>query len=83
MHSFKVALVGAFAGTLMACNAASSHAGPLLTNVAAMKSMTADEWVQVRWDTTKGLAGTLLGTDPGTCGLPFEHYRPYGYRWRH
>jgi len=49
MRTFRVTLVCAFAGALMACNVAALHAAPLPTNVAAMKSMVADRSVQVRW----------------------------------
>src|SRR6201997_5580275 len=47
MH--RTALACAFAGALMASNVASLHAAPLPTNVAVMKSMVADNSIQVRW----------------------------------
>ena len=47
MRTVRLAFVSAFAGTLLACNVAS--ATPLPTNVAAMKSMMANNSVQVRW----------------------------------
>jgi hypothetical protein len=83
MHSFKVALVGAFTGTLMACNV-SHAAAPLPTNVAAIKLMAADKSVQVRWGYQRGgwRAHSWERTQE-PAAYAFEHYRPYGYRWRH
>ena len=49
MHIFRMAFVGGFAGALMAGNVATLHAAPLPTNVASMKSMVADNLIQVRW----------------------------------
>src|SRR5258708_2288706 len=49
MRIFRMAFVGAFAGALMAGNVATLHAAPLPTNVASMKSMVADNSIQVRW----------------------------------
>jgi hypothetical protein len=54
MHTFRWALVCAFAGGVMACNVASLHAAPLPTNVAAMKSMAADSSINVRWGGWRG-----------------------------
>jgi len=86
MHRFRAALVGAFAGTLMACNVASLHASPLPTNVAAMKSMAADKSVQVRWGYHRGgwRARSWEWTQE-PAAYDFEHHRHYyrGYRWRH
>jgi hypothetical protein len=44
-----MALVGGFAGALMAGNVATLYAAPLPTNVASMKSMVADNSIQIRW----------------------------------
>jgi hypothetical protein len=49
MRIFRMAFVGGFAGALMAGNVATLHAAPLPTNVASMKSMVADNSIQVRW----------------------------------
>ena len=78
MHGFKVALVGAFTGTLMACNVATSHAAPLPTNVAAMKSMAADASVQGRWVYygRRWRAHAWERTQEPSA-YAFEHYRPY------
>jgi len=84
MHSFKVALMGAFTGTLVACNVATSDAAPLPTNVAAMKLMAADKSVQVRWGYYRERWRThSWERTQEPAAYAFEHYRPYGYRWRH
>jgi hypothetical protein len=54
MHTFRLAFACTFAGALMACNAASLHAAPLPTNVAAIKSMVADGSIKVRWGGWRG-----------------------------
>ena len=54
MRIFRMAFVGAFAGALMAGNVATLHAAPLPTNVASMKSMVADNSIQVRWGGWRG-----------------------------
>ena len=64
MHTFKVALVCAFAGAMMACNATALHAAPLPTSVAVMKSMVADPSAG---DTGAGaveVGGLALGNGP-------------------
>ena len=48
MGTLRMALVGGFAGALMAGNVATLYAAPLPTNVASMKSMVADNSIQVR-----------------------------------
>jgi hypothetical protein len=54
MRTLRMALVGGFAGALMAGNVAMLHAAPLLTNVACMKSMVADNSIQIRWGGWRG-----------------------------
>jgi hypothetical protein len=85
MHTFRLALAGAFAATLMAGNVAQLHAAPLPTNVAAMKSMAADGSVQVRWGYSRGSLARSWERNQEPAAYAFEHYRPYyrGYRWRH
>jgi hypothetical protein len=54
MRIFRMAFVGGFAVALMAGNVATLHAAPLPTNVASMKSMVADNSIQVRWGGWRG-----------------------------
>jgi hypothetical protein len=49
MRTLRMALVGGFTGLLMAGNVATLHAAPLPTHVASMKSMVADNSIQIRW----------------------------------
>jgi len=72
MRTFRLILVYAFAGTLMACNVASLHAAPLPTNVAAMKSMVSDSSIQVQW-------GGWRGGGWGHRG--FGGWGPRGWGW--
>jgi len=90
MRTFRVTLVCAFAGALMACNVAALHAAPLPTNVAAMKSMVADSSVQVRWGywgrwRHRGWLARSWEWTQEPAAFAFGYYRPYyhGYRWRH
>ena len=89
MHTLKVALVCAFAGTLMACNATALRAAPLPTNVAAMKSMVADPSFQVRWGhwgwRRGGWRARSWEWTQEPAAFAFGYHRPYyhGYRWRH
>jgi hypothetical protein len=86
MHSFRGALVGAFAATLMACNVAQLHAAPLPTSVAVMKSMTAERSVQVRWGYHRGSSRARSWEwTQEPAAYAFEHDRSHyrGYRWRH
>ena len=59
MRTLRMVLVGGFAGALMAGNVATLYAAPLPTNVASMKSMVADNSIQVRW----GAAGAAADGD--------------------
>ena len=54
MRIFRMAFVSGFVGALMAGNVATLHAAPLPTNVTSMKSMVADNSIQVRWDGWRG-----------------------------
>ena len=49
MRTLRMAFVGGFAGASMAGNVATLHAAPLPTNVASIKSMVAENSIQVRW----------------------------------
>lgn len=54
MRTLRMALVGGFAGAMMASNVATLYAAPLPTNVASMKSMVADNSIQIRWGGWRG-----------------------------
>jgi hypothetical protein len=54
MRTFRMAFVGGFTGVLMAGNVVTLHAAPLPTNVASMKSIVADNSIQVRWGGWRG-----------------------------
>jgi hypothetical protein len=54
MRTLRMAIVGGFAGALMASNVATLNAAPLPTNVASMRSMVADNSIQVRWGGWRG-----------------------------
>ena len=54
MRIFRMAFVSGFVGALMAGNVATLHAAPLPTTVASMKSMVADNSIQVRWGGWRG-----------------------------
>jgi hypothetical protein len=84
MHSFRLAFVGAFAETFIACNIVPLHAAPLPTSVSVMKSMAAERSVQVRWGYSRGgwRARSWERTQE-PAAYAFEHSRPHGYRWRH
>jgi hypothetical protein len=85
---YKVALVSALAGALMACNVASLHAAPLPTNVAAMKAMVEDGSIQIRWRWRHWRHGGWLARswerNQEPAAFAFGYYRPYysRYRWR-
>jgi hypothetical protein len=83
MHGSRVA-VCAFAGALMACNVASLHAAPLPTDGVALRSMTADQPVQVRWGYWHrgGSRARSWEWTQEPAAYDFEHHRS-GYRWRH
>jgi hypothetical protein len=85
MHSFKLALMGAFAATLMPGNVAQLNAAPLPTDIAVMKSRAADGTVQVRWGYGRGSWARSWERNQEPAAYAFEHYRPYSrlYRWRH
>ena len=85
MRNSRMALAGAFAGALMACNVASLHAAPLPTNVAAMKSMAADTSVQVRWGWHRGgwrARSWQWSQEPAAYAFGYSRSH-HGYRWRH
>jgi hypothetical protein len=66
----------------MAGSAVSLHAGPLPTNVAAMKSMVADGPIQVRWHGGWRARSWEWNQEP--AAYAFGYSRPYrGYRWRY
>lgn len=55
MRTLRMALVGGYAGALMASNVATLYAAPLPTNVASMKSMVAENSIQmIRWGGWRG-----------------------------
>lgn len=54
MRTLRMALVGGFAGALMASNVATLYAAPLPTNVASMKLMVADNSIQIGWGGWRG-----------------------------
>jgi hypothetical protein len=54
MRTLRMALVGGFAGALMAGNVATLYATPLPTNVASIKSMVAENSIQIRWGGWRG-----------------------------
>jgi hypothetical protein len=55
MRTLRMALVGGFAGALMAGNVATVYAAPLPTNVESMKSMVAENSIQmIRWGGWRG-----------------------------
>lgn len=85
MQNSRMALC-AFAGALMACSVASLQAAPLPTNVAALKSMTADQSVQVRWGYWHRGSSRARSWEwtQEPAAYDFEHQRShYGYRGRH
>lgn len=72
MRTLRMALVGGFAGALMAGNVATLHAAPLPTNVASMKSMVANSSIQIRW-------GGWRGGGWGYRGFGGGGYRGWGW----
>jgi len=72
MRTLRMALVGGFAGALMAGNVATLYAAPLPTNVASMKSMVADNSIQIRWGGWRGGGWGYRG---------FGGWGPRGWGW--
>ena len=86
MRIFRTAFACAFAGAFIACNAASLHAAPLPTNVAAMKSLVADDSIEVRWGYWhhRGWPARSWERTQEPAAFAFGYSRPYaGYHWRH
>ncbi len=90
MSIFKTAVACTLSGALIASLIGPAAAGPMPTNVAAMKSMVTDGPTQVHW---RGggwgigaglLAGALIGgaiasSTYGYYGAPYYYGSPYPY----